>query len=344
MRMKFQRDEALQRYNTLALQARAQAFVSINSEAELLAALALAREQQLQVVPLGEGSNVVFAGDLDVLLIQQQMKGIEVLALAEDAVRLRVAAGENWHALVQWTLSQGYFGLENLALIPGTVGAAPIQNIGAYGVELQSSLLQVHARQIADDKLIMLSNEACEFGYRDSIFKQRLQDQLVITAVDLQLSRYSEVNIVYPALATYFDEHADIDPTPQAVFDAVVNIRRSKLPDPARVPNAGSFFKNPVVANEVVEKLRAAFPALPCFPQPNGTAKVSAAWMIDYCGWKGARRGDAGVHAEHALVLVNYGSASGEQLLALAAEIAASVWDTFGVELEIEPRIYGRCA
>jgi len=340
--MKLQRDEALQRHNTLALQARAQAFVSINTESDLLAALTLAREQQLPVVPLGEGSNVVIAGDLDGLVIQQRMKGIEVLALADDAVRLRVAAGENWHALVQWTLAQGYFGLENLALIPGTVGAAPIQNIGAYGVELQSSLLQVHARHIADDKVIALSNEACEFGYRDSIFKHRLLDQLVITAVELHLSRRSAVNIAYPALASYFAEHTDIAPTPEAVFDAVVSIRRSKLPDPSQVPNAGSFFKNPVVAVKVAEKLRAAFPALPCFPQPNGTAKVSAAWMIDRCGWKGVRRGDLGVHAEHALVLVNYGNDSGEELLSLAAKIVESVHDRFGVLLEIEPRVYGR--
>jgi UDP-N-acetylmuramate dehydrogenase len=342
MRMQFLRGEALQRYNTLALQARAQAFVSVSTEADLLAALTLAREQQLPVVPLGEGSNVVFAGDLDALVIQQRMKGIEVLALADDAVRLRVAAGENWHALVQWTLAQGYFGLENLALIPGTVGAAPIQNIGAYGVELQASLLQVHARQIADGKVLVLSNEACEFGYRDSIFKHQLQDQLVITAVELQLARHPAVNVAYPALASYFAEHADVDPTPQAVFDAVVGIRRSKLPDPAQVPNAGSFFKNPVVAGKLAEELRAAFPGLPCFSQPDGAVKLSAAWMIDRCGWKGARLGELGVHSEHALVLVNYGGGSGERLLALATDIAASVWDAFGVRLEIEPRVYGR--
>jgi UDP-N-acetylmuramate dehydrogenase len=342
--MKFKRDEALQRYNTFALQAQAQAFVTVNNEAELLAALTLAHEQQLRVVPLGEGSNVVFAGDLDALVIQQQTKGIEVLTLAEDLVQLRVAAGENWHALVQWTLARGYFGLENLALIPGTVGAAPIQNIGAYGVELQASVLRVHARRIADNEVMVLSNDACEFGYRDSAFKHQLQDQLVVTAVDLELSRRPSVNIAYPALASYFAEHADTVPTPQAVFDAVVSIRRSKLPDPAQVPNAGSFFKNPVVAGEVAEKLRAAFPALPCFPQPNGTAKVSAAWMIDRCGWKGFRRGYLGVHAKHALVLVNYGSGTGEQLLALAAEITASVQRAFGVLLEIEPRVYGNHA
>jgi UDP-N-acetylmuramate dehydrogenase len=342
--MTSQRGEALRRYNTLALQARAQAFVTVTTEAELLAALKLAREQQLPVVVLGEGSNVVFAGDIDVLVIQQRMKGIEVLALGDDSVRLRVAAGESWHALVQWTLAQGYFGLENLALIPGTVGAAPIQNIGAYGVELQASLLQVHARKIADDTILTLANEACEFGYRDSIFKHRLQDQLVITAIDLQLSRCPAVHIRYPALASYFAEHHDIDATPQAVFDAVVSIRRSKLPDPAQVPNAGSFFKNPIVANQFIAQLLETFPALPSFPQPDGSVKVSAAWMIDRCGWKGFRRGDAGVHAQHALVLVNYGSANGEQLLALADEIAASVLDTFGVPLEIEPRVYGRSA
>jgi UDP-N-acetylmuramate dehydrogenase len=339
--MKIQRGEPLRGYNTLALQARAQAFVNVNNEEELLAALAEARERKLPVVTLGEGSNVVLAGDIHAMVLRQQSRGIQVLALESDSVTLRVAAGESWHELVRWTLEQGYFGLENLALIPGTVGAAPIQNIGAYGVELRSSLLRVHARNIADDRAVVLSNEDCEFGYRDSIFKHQLRDQLVITAVDLQLSRHSDVTITYPALARYFDEHTHIEITPQAVFDAVVGIRRSKLPDPSVVPNAGSFFKNPVLESQDAATLLKSHPALPGFPQKDGTVKISAAWMIDHCGWKGFRRDNVGVHAEHALVLVNYGSESGAQLLGLADEIALSVADTFGVHLEIEPRVYG---
>ena len=339
--MNIQRGEALRGYNTLALQAHAQAFVCISNEEELRAALAQARDLKLPVVPLGEGSNIVLAGDINALVLRQQSKGIEVLERGSDAVRVRVAAGENWHDLVRWTLLNGYFGLQNLALIPGTAGAAPIQNIGAYGIELSASLVQVQARHIVDDQPIVLSNEECLFGYRDSIFKHQLRDQLVITAIDLQLSLRPEVNITYPALAQYFDAHAHIEITPKAVFDAVVSIRTSKLPDPAVIPNAGSFFKNPVLERDTVGRLLQSHPAMPNYSQRDGAVKLSAAWLIDQCGWKGVRRGDVGVHAEHALVLVNYGSESGAQLLALAADIAASVLETFGVPLEIEPRVYG---
>ncbi|CAA0119809.1 UDP-N-acetylenolpyruvoylglucosamine reductase [Halioglobus japonicus] len=342
--MTIQRGEALQHYNTLALQARAQAFTTVNSEQELLLALARARELQLPVVALGEGSNIVLSGDINALVLRQQTHGIEVLKKGIDNVTLRVAAGENWHAFVRWTLQQGYFGLENLALIPGTVGAAPIQNIGAYGVELCSSVLRVHACNIADGKTVQLSNQECEFGYRDSIFKGRLRDQLVITAVDLQLSLHGAVKTTYPALASYFDEHPQTEATPAAVFAAVVDIRRSKLPDPAVIPNAGSFFKNPVMSGQAAEALAAAYPQLPRFPQPDGTVKVSAAWMIDRCGWKGFRRDNVGVHADHALVLVNYGCERGAQLLQLADDIAQSVEKAFGVQLEIEPRVYGDIA
>jgi UDP-N-acetylmuramate dehydrogenase len=339
--MTIARGEALQAYNTLALQAHAQAFVTVNSDQELLQALAQARARQLPVVALGEGSNIVLAGDVNALVLRQQMRGIEVLDKDIDSVTLRVAAGENWHAFVRWTLQQGYYGLENLALIPGTVGAAPIQNIGAYGVELCSSIVRVHARNIADDLPVELSNRECQFGYRDSIFKNDLKDQLVITAVDLQLSLHSAVKTSYPALARYFDEHPEIDATPEAVFAAVVDIRRSKLPAPAIIPNAGSFFKNPVISEAAAAELAAIHPGLPRFPQDDGRVKVSAAWMIDRCGWKGFRRDNVGVHADHALVLVNYGGQRGATLLQLADDIAQSVDKTFGVQLEIEPRIYG---
>jgi len=339
--MKLHRGEALQPYNTLALQAHAEAFVTVASEAELLESLAWARERQLPVVPLGEGSNIVLAGDVHALVVLQKSRGIRVLETRADNVSLRIAAGENWHEFVQWSLNRGYYGLENLALIPGTVGAAPIQNIGAYGVELQSVLLRVHARQIADDRELVLDRGGCEFSYRDSVFKRGLKDQLVITAIDLQLSLCPQVNITYPALAGYFNDGQITVPSPQAVFDAVVNIRSSKLPSPAQEPNAGSFFKNPLLAREVAEKLAETTPDLPWFPQPDGRVKVSAAWMIDHCGWKGFRRDGLGVHEQHALVLVNYGNNSGEQLLSLAADIAGSVYEKFGLTLEVEPRLYG---
>lgn len=339
--MKFHRGEALRRYNTLALQARAEAFVTVTNDAELLSALEWARERHLPVVPLGQGSNVVIAGNLDALVVRQETCGIQVREERSNSVVLRVAAGQDWHELVQWTLKRGYYGLENLALIPGTVGAAPIQNIGAYGVELQSVLLQVQARQIADDEHITLDKVACEFGYRDSIFKRDLKDKLVITAIDLQLSLTPSVKITYPDLAHFFEVETRIDPTPQAVFDAVVSIRRSKLPDPSVEANAGSFFKNPLISAELAEKLVEQYPALPCHLQTDGRVKVPAAWMIDHCGWKGYRRDDLGVHGQHALVLVNYGNNCGEQLLSLANDIVGSVYDKFGIHLEIEPRVYG---
>lgn len=339
--MKFCRSKALRPYNTLGLQARAEAFVTVTSDAELLLALAWARERHLPVVPLGQGSNIVLAGDLNALVVRQETRGIRVLEATDSSIILRVAAGESWHELVQWSLHKGYYGLENLALIPGTVGAAPIQNIGAYGVELQSVLRQVHGRRIEDDEQVMLDTMACKFGYRDSIFKHELKDQLVITAVELQLSLRPSVQITYPDLASFFELHPLVERTPQAVFDAVVSIRRRKLPDPSSEPNAGSFFKNPLLCADMAEKLVAKHPALPCYPQGDGQVKVSAAWMIDHCGWKGYRRNDLGVHGQHALVLVNYGNDSGEQLLSLANDMAGTVYDSFGVHLEIEPSLYG---
>jgi len=267
---------------------------------------------------------------------------IEILDDAGDKVSLRIAAGENWHSLVQWTLQRGLYGLENLALIPGKVGAAPIQNIGAYGVELQSCLLRVHAVVIANGNPVTLSKADCKFGYRDSVFKQSLRDQLVITAVDLQLSRAPELHTAYPALAAFFEETGSAASTPQDVFDAVVSIRRSKLPDPAVEPNAGSFFKNPVVSAAQAEQLTRKFPGLPAYPQGDGRVKLAAAWMIDHCGWKGYRAEDVGIHPVHALVIVNYGNNSGERVLALAREVAATVVDRFAIQLAIEPRVYGQ--
>lgn len=340
--MQILRDEALQPYNTLALEASAAALVRVGSDEELSAAISWASEQALPVVPLGAGSNIVLAGDMDAVVVHQQTCGIEVIEDAGDKVSLRVAAGENWHGLVQWSLRNGLSGLENLALIPGSVGAAPIQNIGAYGVELQSSLVRVHAVNGSDGQRLSLEKEDCEFSYRDSVFKQRLRDKVVITAVELQLSRVPELHTEYPTLARFFADKTMAAQTPQDVFDAVVSIRRSKLPDPALEPNAGSFFKNPLVDAERAQEVMARFPGIPAYPQAHGWVKISAAWMIDYCGWKGYREDDIGVHPEHALVIVNYGNGSGERLLSLASEIAATVADTFAIELSIEPRVYGQ--
>jgi UDP-N-acetylmuramate dehydrogenase len=334
----------LQSLNTLAVPASARALVTVENDEELRAAIAWARAEGLPVVPLGSGSNIVLAGNLPALVVRQAARGVHLLHVGERVVQIRVAAGQNWHALVEWTLAEGFYGLENLALIPGSVGAAPIQNIGAYGVELAPFVDTVHAFDALAGSPVELTGPQCRFGYRDSIFKHEWRDRLIITAVDLRLSRQPNPNVEYPALAAYLEETGITDITPRHIFHAVVAIRASKLPDPARWPNVGSFFKNPVVTAPVALQLQRRFEGLPAYPLVDGRVKLPAAWLIDHCGWKGQRCGGVGVHPEHALVLVNYGGEDGEAVLALAARITDSVAATFDLALEIEPRVYGRAA
>jgi UDP-N-acetylmuramate dehydrogenase len=334
-------DEPLQKRNTLALKSNARAYVSVSSEQAVQQALEWASDHQMRAIALGQGSNIVLAGELDALVIQQAQKGIEVIEEDDKTVLVRVAAGESWHELVVWALGRGFYGLENLALIPGTVGAAPIQNIGAYGVELASFVHHVSAIHIESRERLTLSAERCEFGYRDSVFKRVLRDKLIITGVDLVLQKSPQPQLSYPALKDFLLSSGIEDPTPEVIFDAVVNIRQSRLPNPEVMPNVGSFFKNPVVIQDKLEELIALSSAIPSYPQANGTVKLPAAWLIDQCGWKGKRVGCFGVHPEHALVLVNYGGGSGLELLKLAQEISISVKDTYEIELEIEPRVYG---
>lgn len=340
--MQFARDVSLRRLNTLALPGRAALMATVTDAVELDAALEFASSEGRNVIVLGEGSNVVIAGDLDALVLKQANRGIELLDRDADTVTLRVQAGENWHEFVRWCLTQGYYGLQNLALIPGAMGAAPVQNIGAYGVELSACLRQVHAVRLSDGQRLSLSRAACELSYRDSVFKGAQRDALCITAVDLELGLHPQTDTRYPVLDNFLREAGIDNPTPGQVFDAVVSIRRNRLPDPAREPNAGSFFKNPVLTIDDAEKLRARFPALPLYPQEDGSVKLPAAWLIEYCGWKGWRGDGVGVHAEHALVLVNCGGGTGRELLSLARKIAGSVRDTFGLDLAIEPRVYGQ--
>ncbi len=334
--------EPLAGRNTLALPATAEALAVATTEGELLEALAWARQRRLPVVPLGAGSNVVLAGDLPGLTLCLANRGIEIRAQSRDDVLLRVAAGENWHRLVGWCLDRGLYGIENLALIPGTVGAAPIQNIGAYGVELSAVLACVHAVEVTSGEQRTLSREACEPGYRDSVFKGRLRDRLVITSVELRLSRSADVKTGYAALAEHLEAAGIARPGPRDVFDAVVAIRRRKLPDPAEVPNAGSFFKNPVLPLQQARDLAGRHTGLPVYPQDGGLARLAAAWLIEQCGWRGYREEGVGVHPDHALVIVHYGGADGRAVLALADRIADSVRDRFGIRLETEPRVYGR--
>ncbi|MEM8662440.1 MAG: UDP-N-acetylmuramate dehydrogenase [Pseudomonadota bacterium] len=335
------RNEPLAPLNTLALTSSADYLIHAISDDVVAAAIAFAKDHHLPIMPLGSGSNVVFAGDIERVVLHMSTRGIQIIEDGNSSVVLRIAAGENWHELVASSVQRGWYGLENLALIPGTVGAAPIQNIGAYGVELAPMVERVHCLEFESGQACSFDRKQCEFAYRDSVFKNALKDQFVITAVDLRLQREARVKTDYPALADHLQQGRLTEVTPQQVFDAVVAIRRSKLPDPEEVPNAGSFFKNPVVSASRAEELIRDFEGLPHYPQADGGVKLPAAWLIEHCGWKGHRRDDLGVHPEHALVLVNYGCNQVKSLLQLAREIADSVLDVFDIALEIEPRVYG---
>jgi UDP-N-acetylmuramate dehydrogenase len=330
---------SLQGRNSLALPACAEYFCSVSDQAKVVEALDYARSQGLQVTALGGGSNLVLAGDIAGLVIYVDLQGIRCVHSSRDQVHIEFAAGENWHRAVQYCLQQGWYGLENLSLIPGNMGAAPIQNIGAYGVELCDVFVSLQAIDMTTGQSLVMDKQACEFGYRDSIFKRQHSNRYLITQVTLALSKQPQVNLQYPALAQAL---ATVDkPTPQMVSDAVCAIRRAKLPDPDQIANAGSFFKNPVVSSDQLEGLLQSNPQMPYFSLDSGRAKVPAAWLIEQCGFKGQRSGNVGVHQHQALVLVNFGG-TGAELLALADNIQSEVQQRFAIALEIEPRIYGQ--
>ncbi|WP_323844138.1 UDP-N-acetylmuramate dehydrogenase [Microbulbifer magnicolonia] len=333
-------DVDLQPLNTLAIAARAAYFARVESLEQLREALEFARSKKLPIFPLGGGSNIVLTGDFPGLVILVVLRGLS-LESNDCGTSVAAAAGENWHQLVMHTVGQGMGGLENLALIPGKIGAAPIQNIGAYGVELCDTFVNLQALHIPTGELHEFSATECKFGYRDSIFKGPARDQYIITRVHLQLSRDWRPQLDYPALQQHLAEHGHSvgDLTPADVASAVIDIRNSKLPSPDDIPNAGSFFKNPLVDGDCYERLRKIHPDLVAFPSGDQW-KLAAGWLIDRAGWRGARRNSVGVHERQALVLVNPGRGSGAEVTGLAAEIAADIRSKFGVELEPEPRYY----
>ncbi|HET7932435.1 MAG TPA: UDP-N-acetylmuramate dehydrogenase [Rhodanobacteraceae bacterium] len=330
---------SLRERNSLRVDAHARWLLEVH-DAEALPALLDHPALRAQPLLLGEGSNVLFVADYAGAVVTMKTRGVEVLADAGDAVRIRVAAGEHWDDFVRWTLAQGYAGLENLILIPGSVGAAPMQNIGAYGVEVRQFVETVEAFELATRRACTFTNAECEFGYRDSIFK-RHPDRWLITAVTVHLPHTHAPHIDYAGLREELARMGIDRPAPFHVAEAVVNLRTRKLPDPAVIGNAGSFFKNPIVPVAQAEAMRAAHPQLPCWPVSNETAKLSAAWLIEASGCKGLREGDAGTSNRHALVLVNHGHASGAELWAFAQRVRAAVHARFGVMLEPEPRIIG---
>lgn len=330
----------LQPFNTLGVAARARYFMELTDPAQVPPALSWAAERGLRPLILGGGSNLIFAGaEIHALVLRMAISGRHWERVEGDEATLVLGAGENWHEAVLYAARSGYRGIENLALIPGTAGAAPVQNIGAYGVELCEALESVTAFDRERAQWRRLGTDECRFAYRDSLFKQ-YPGRFVISQIHLRLSRSQPLRLEYQELRDYLADCPVSSLDALAVAQAVMAIRRRKLPDPARIPNVGSFFKNPVVSEADYARLKSRHPGLPAYPQPQGV-KLAAGWLIDQCGWKGYRNGTVGVHNRQALVLVNHAGGSGRDVLALATEIRASVLERFGVELEMEPGVVG---
>ena len=336
---------ALQPHNTFGLAVQARYFARFASADALRQLLRLPQVQAADKLILGGGSNLLFTQDFQGVVLKNEILGLEILSEngEDDTALIRAGAGENWHEMVKYSLDQGLSGIENLSLIPGTVGAAPLQNIGAYGAELRDTFDHLEAVEIATGEGRVFTAGECGFGYRESVFKNVLKGQFVVTAVVLRLHRQARPNVRYGAITeTLAEMGIEGEPTPHDVSRAVVHIRRSKLPDPAEIGNAGSFFKNPEISQARFDHLKSEYPELPGYPVPGGV-KVPAGWLIERAGWKGLRRGPGagthGVHARQALVLVNHGGATGSEIRQLAEEIISSVRQQFGIELHPEVNI-----
>ena len=339
-----QQNIELQPLNTMGLPGKARYFSKVSTSEELQKVLSWARAQnRMRIMALGGGSNIVLQGDFEGLVISVSIPGRKLVPdQASGKILVQAGAGENWHEFVRWTIQQGWCGLENLSLIPGNVGAAPIQNIGAYGVEIKDVFHSLEAVEIATGAVKRFSAEECAFGYRDSVFKGECRERFIISSVTFELSETFEPSLGYGQLQQNVLAAAQGgDMTARLVSDTVCRIREQKLPDPAQVGNAGSFFKNPVIEADHYQNLLEQEPDLIAYPAGGDMWKLAAGWLIDRCGFRGVTRDSgAGVYQHQALVLVNHGSASGKDILALAAEVKEKVRERFGVELEIEPRIY----
>ncbi|ANC02470.1 UDP-N-acetylenolpyruvoylglucosamine reductase [Pseudomonas putida] len=339
MTAQWQERVSLKPFNTFGIDVKARYLALAHDDDEIRQALAVAAQRQLPVLVVGGGSNLLLTRDVDALVLHMASRGRRILSDDGERVVIEAEAGEPWHPFVQWSLAQGLCGLENLSLIPGTVGAAPMQNVGAYGVEIKDVFAGLTALDRETGQLRDFTLNECAFAYRDSVFK-RNPGRWLILRVRFVLSRTLRAHLDYGPVRQRLQEQGVQEVTAQAISDAICSIRREKLPDPAELGNAGSFFKNPVVSVQLAESIRARYPSLVAYPQSEGQVKLAAGWLIEQAGWKGYREGDAGVHRLQSLVLVNYGQASGAQLHALAQRIQADILERFGVELEMEPNLY----
>lgn len=330
----------LKKLNSFGIAAKARMFTSPGEKDELTGLLQQENVRSVKKLVLGGGSNVLITGDVDALVIQYRDRSVDVVRETEQHVWLRIGGGHNWHELVLRTIDSGLAGLENLSLIPGNAGAAPIQNIGAYGVELSEVFDSLNAVELSTGEVHTYMSSDCGFGYRDSVFKNSKKGKYLISDITLRLNREPELRLDYGDIRKTLDEMGEVEPTIRSVSDAVCRIRRSKLPDPLKLGNAGSFFKNPVIKVSEFDKLNTEYKDVPGYPAGVGLIKVPAGWLIEKTGWKGRRIGDAGSHDKQALVLVNYGNATGGEILDLANRIAADVENRFGIRLTPEVNIW----
>jgi len=339
MSLQVQADVSLKPFNSFGVDVKARLFAEAHSDADVREALAYAAGHDVPLLVIGGGSNLLLTGDIDALVLRMASQGIRLLSDDGERVVVEAEAGEPWHPFVQHTLVQGWAGLENLSLIPGTVGAAPMQNIGAYGVEIKDVFAGLTALDRYTGELRDFTLDECAFAYRDSLFKQQA-DRWLILRVRFALSRVAHLHLEYGPVRQRLTEQGIDQATPTDVSRAICSIRSEKLPDPAVLGNAGSFFKNPLVPAAHVAHLKEQYPDLVAYPQPGGQMKIAAGWLIERAGWKGFREGDAGVHKLQALVLVNYGNATGLELLDLARRIQKDIAERFQVDLEMEPNRY----
>ncbi|WP_396174005.1 UDP-N-acetylmuramate dehydrogenase [Flavobacterium sp.] len=336
--MTIQSNFSLKKYNTFGIEAKARHFVAVHSVTELETIL---RENLNETkFILGGGSNMLLTQDIDALVIHIDLKGKKILKEDEDFVWIESMAGENWHELVLWTIDQNFGGLENMSLIPGNVGTTPVQNIGAYGTEIKDTFVSCEAMKIDTQEMKTFSKEDCHFGYRESIFKHEAKDQFIITSVVFKLTkRNHKINISYGDITAQLAKNNIQIPNLKEVSNAVIAIRQSKLPDPKELGNSGSFFKNPIIPKADFEKIHALHPEMPHYVISETEVKVPAGWLIEKAGFKGKRFGDAGIHKNQALVLVNYGNASGQEILNVSKDIQATILKEFGIAIEAEVNV-----
>ncbi len=334
--VQFSENISLKKYNTFGVEAKARYFVTVSDHEELKSLVTGFDPGETRHLVMGGGSNLLFTTDFDGWILRNEIKGIEIVEETQGEVLVKAGAGESWSGFVDFTVEKGWGGLENLSLIPGTVGAAPVQNIGAYGVEQQNAFVRLEAFNLVTGRLCTFNKLECDFGYRQSIFKEGERGKWLVLNVMYRLRKTPEVNLSYAPLLKFFEGRNPRSISVKEVSEAVKSIRRSKLPEPKELGNAGSFFKNPVIIREKFQRLQQDFPQMPFYPAERGKVKIPAGWLIEQAGWKGKRIGRAGVHERQALVLVNYGGATGKEILTLSQSIQRDVQKKFGIPLEPE--------